>query len=374
VTSSQGDREKRSQDPKPRLSEQLHLRELDGKVIRISWSGLKMSVKVLNPDTKEARLEDEEELENDVLLAPSGGGQAVAITGWYGRMGNNFMQMFSAILFAEIMGIQSLRFPEERHGKVRQQFPILLLPDSVNITPVDHPGTRCNSNYRNFWLACTVPAWQQQRVLHGVAKKYILPLVNQRTAEACQKENAHPFTGLTIHLRWGDKVKFSSAWGPWAPCSYFEEIIHRHGFQAVRIVTEPKSEHPCISKLQRMVSLEGKPLQVQMQNESVQADACAIIHARHFTFGEDSSFWWSLLTLNFDLESFFTFYVTNVKHPDWKPSCPAPNQSTSRLVHVYQLDGHYGQVKDIETAPARAVAFQRICDVERWPSKLTNRV
>jgi len=282
---------------------------------------------------------------NSVVINATEG--SVTFAEWYGRTGNNIVQLVNAILFCQVKGFSTLRLPEavkipcHDKSKACRATDILNLPEEIKITP--RPGLTLNCDFlrmKFFFGRCLAVT---KSLFRQTAAQHLVPLMSEGWQRACQEEraqqDAHPFNGLTIHLRSGDSSKSSKLPESfYASCSFFRKVLTVHGFHSVRVITEKDMSHPCIKVLREQL---GSNLSVQ--STSLEEDSCAIMHARHLAVGSWSTFSQVLELFNDHLETNF-----------W----PVPPNSTklgasgrqigavcnpvvlgSAATYVYQVDG-----------------------------------
>jgi hypothetical protein len=229
---------------------------------------------------------------------------SVTIAAWYGRLGNNIIQIVNAVLFCQQWGYSSLILPPDR-----SQLKIFDLPEKIVI---DHRTLgnklKCDWNHLSthyFFGRCMAV---NKRLFHRTVKQYLKPYFTSSTATACQKEHARPFSGLTIHLRSGDTARTigrtsSVTQTAYASCGFFDKVVADNKFEGVRIITEPDHWHPCIKVLQdRLPSMN---VSFHLGNSSIEEDACALMNARYLAVGSWSTFSQTLELLNDNLESLF---------------------------------------------------------------------
>jgi hypothetical protein len=306
---------------------------------------------------------------------------SVAFKEWYGRTGNNIVQLVNAILFCQVEGFSTLRLPEASkspcHDKSKacRATDLFDLPEEIKITPRPELKLKCNFRGMKFFfgrcLAVTKSLFRQ------TAAQHLLPFMSEAWDRTCQEEraqqDAHHFNGLTIHLRSGDSRnstgRIPSSFS-YASCSFFKKVLAVHKFQSARVVTEKDMSHPCIQVLRKEL---GSNLVVQ--SGSLEEDSCAIMHARHLAVGSWSTFSQVLELFNDRLETNF-----------W----PVPPNTTKRsgiffqigavcnpvvfgsaTTYVYQVDGMqegHNQMDGERSAdyfsrlPLENVTLRSVCD------------
>jgi len=266
---------------------------------------------------------------------------SVTISAWYGRLGNNIIQIVNAILFCQQEGYSNLILPP---GKSNIQ--IFDLPGKITIDHRTLGNTlKCDWNHlaaHYFFGRCMAV---NKRLLHRTVKQYLKPYLTSSTATACQKERARPFGGLTVHLRSGDTARTigrtsSATQTAYASCSFFDKVVADHRFEEVRIITEPDHWHPCIGVLRsRLASMN---VSLHLRNNTIEEDACALMNARYLAVGSWSTFSQTLELLNDQLEILFWPMPPKGTMSKLDSHCtPVASESETRTL-VYEIDGMQG--------------------------------
>jgi len=222
--------------------------------------------------------------QNDTRLGSHG---VVAIDRWYGRLGNNLLQVAHAIFTAKLSGQHRVTTPSGGERGIRRLFQ---LPPSFDVEPDSEFRTRVNcsengdcpqSGHWCFKLECTGVTRSDYT---GVLRKYVLPYLVDEAREECKQEASNTKHELVIHLRSGDLLDSKHFQSTFAPCSFFDVLVEGNmKFERVRAITEPDLKHPCLKYF-----AENK--NVIVQSKSLEADACALMHAKHLGFGAFSTF------------------------------------------------------------------------------------
>jgi len=233
----------------------------------------------------------------------------VSLKKFRGRLGNNLLQLANAILFCQIMNLSHLVLPPNSTNRV----PMLTLPSEIPIKP--DPSAKFEYNMRQcvdfFGLCIVAKKWQMRAALMQHLPDYF----SEQTRNACQKELARPFPGLTIHLRSGDvstsqhstsrkRHYATTKYGVFAPCAFFLKVIDDHKFHSVRIITEPDRSHECIRVLQES-RREERIRFLTIQSNSLEEDTCALMNAKHLAVGSFSTFTQALELMNGVLKAFY---------------------------------------------------------------------
>lgn len=265
-------------------------------------------------------------------------GNSVTIAAWYGRLGNNIIQIVNAILFCQQSGYSTLILPPDR-----SQLNIFDLPEKIAI---DHRTLgnhlKCDWNHLSthyFFGRCMAV---NKRLFHRTVKQYLKPYLTSSTNTACQKERARPFSGLTIHLRSGDTARTigrtsSATQDAYASCSFFDKIVADQKFEEVRIITEPDHMHPCIKVLgNRLPSMN---VSLHIGNHSIEEDACALMNARYLAVGSWSTFSQTLELLNDNLEIMFWPVPPKGTWSKLDGHCTPVLWESDRKTYVYEIAG-----------------------------------
>merc|ERR1740121_440616 len=217
---------------------------------------------------------------------------SIVLSDWYGRSGNNLIQVAHTIFLAILSGVLRVTLPDsdtDHFGvstPIRQMFKF---PQSFDIDPDEEfkSRVRCWASQGFYYvLMC-------QRLRRAdytnVLRTYVLPHLTDEARGTCEREASNTKHELVIHLRSGDallrdpphpqKSKF-------APCAFFEAVAQdaKVSFEGVRVITEPDRKHPCLG------FFKEKNWNVTVQSESLVADGCAFMHADHLAIGAQSTF------------------------------------------------------------------------------------
>jgi len=205
--------------------------------------------------------------------------RTVRIKEWRGRSGNNLRQLMSAIIFAEVNGIDSVLLPS-RKGAIGS---VLDLPQAIPIDVNPTLNATCHTTPHpledTFLMPiCRVTLEDNRRAM----LKYVKPLLSQRVVDACAEEKSDASV-VTVHMRSGDLLGRAEGQGKCAPCSYLNVIVNMHKYDHIRIVTEPDLKHPCLHYSYNVTS-------VQIQSSSMEKDICAIMTASNLVHFSSSTF------------------------------------------------------------------------------------
>jgi hypothetical protein len=213
---------------------------------------------------------------------------AIVVDQWYGRVGNNLYQIAHAIFAAKLSGKLQVDVPLQVDWE-ESILELFNLPGRLDIHEDEEFRARVHCEEHegsHFYLYnCNgVVRSDYTRVL----RTYVLPHLIDGARGVCQREEANTKRELVIHLRTGDLLKPLSSdvrKGRMAPCSLLDKILtdpKLGSFERIRAITEPDRRHPCLEKF----AANG----VEVQSESLGADACAIMHAQHLVYFAKSTF------------------------------------------------------------------------------------
>jgi len=196
-----------------------------------------------------------------------------------GRMGNHIQSVTMAIMIAQELGYGYVRLPNQ----TRHSIEILDLPQRLLVKPRNDKTTfSCApSGALPPYLACH---GANKGEFRRIMTDHLWPMLTRAAQVSCAREAW--FTGLTVHLRSGDLLDSQHFQAKFAPCSFFDRVIHRFRYQAVRIITEPDRKHPCIAEL----ALRHPDVNISVQSKSVVEDYCALMTAQDLAVGSFSTF------------------------------------------------------------------------------------
>jgi len=299
---------------------------------------------------------------------------SVAFAKWYGRLGNNIVQLVNAILFCQVEGFSTLRIPDAikrpLHHSSSMASDVFDLPKEIKITP--RPDLKLGCNFRKMKLFFGRCLAVTKSLFRETAAQHLFPLMSGVWRGACQNEsaqqNASRFNGLTIHLRSGDSRRdLNLDQFSYASCSFFKKVMSVHGYKSVRVITEKDKSHPCIQVLRDEL---GSKLAVQ--SGSLEEDSCAIMHARHLAVGSWSTFSQVLELFNDHLETNFWPVPRRTDQLLKKVVCN-PVVIGSPVTYVYQVDGMQDGYNRMDSErsvdyfgrlPLEKVTLQSVCDEE----------
>mmetsp|Transcript_4622 Transcript_4622/g.12136 ORF Transcript_4622/g.12136 Transcript_4622/m.12136 type:complete len:355 (-) Transcript_4622:386-1450(-) len=216
----------------------------------------------------------------------------VVVGDWYGRIGNNLIQVAHAIFVAKLSGKRSVTLPSSDVDHFGVPTPIgqmFKFPQRLDIELDEEFKSRAScSESTGFYylLACRGVVRADYT---SVLRAYVLPHLAPEARGACEREASNTKHELVIHLRSGDAM-FRDPPHPqksrFAPCAFFEAVADEAevSFEGVRVITEPDQKHPCLGFFRE------KNWNFTVQSESLVADGCAFMHADHLAVGAKSTF------------------------------------------------------------------------------------
>ncbi|CAK0790064.1 unnamed protein product [Prorocentrum cordatum] len=296
--------------------------------------------------------------------------RSVTITNWYGRIGNNIIQVVNAILFCQANGYEKLKLPAD----MKNLNHLFDMPNDIAIvqrTMDDSVKLTCKWNppYMHWFFGRCMSI--TKGIFKRTMEEYLVPHLTNSTAAACRQEHGHPFNGLTIHLRSGDTARQSmhTSQTAYASCSFFEKVIYDQKFTAARVVTEADLSHPCIPFLRTRLPEMGVP--VSFESSTIEQDACALMNARYLAFGSWSTFSQTLELLNDRVAKSFlpvppegTIAMDN--------HCDKVVRGQRPRTYIYQIDGMENGHHDMTTEdsvnyfsnmPMHQVTLKAVCNL-----------
>jgi hypothetical protein len=241
-------------------------------------------------------------------------GDAVHIAEWWGRLGNNLLQLQNALIFAEAKGKTKVTFPTSHGTELKQ---LLNLPEAgITINPKNmEKKETCLRKppffYDDFFhndkrAGCFNDIEVRRRVL----VQYVKPLLQHPLDNFKVSDDE-----LLIHLRSGDMMRPGGIMHPQTrqpPCAAYDKIIEEGkegaAFDNVRIIGEHDHRNPCFDELVK----RHPDKNVTIQEKNFIDDAAAIINARNLALGT-SSFSLMIGLFNENLERAWTARQTLTK-------------------------------------------------------------
>lgn len=210
----------------------------------------------------------------------------VEIKHWYGRLGNNLIQVANAIEIAEMTGATVvLPVNKDKTGGIYEAFD---LPDQIQVTKLDkgadckarHPGSKSYPYWgikrKHSGYLSSNCFTQDER--HRVMQMYIRPHLKANSVPVGDDDE------LVIHVRGGDLLdeesaeldisKFTQASMP--ACAAYEKVINYYKFEKIRIV-QSDNKNPCADLLKTRFPSK----QVTVQSFNVLEDFMNLANARN---------------------------------------------------------------------------------------------
>merc|ERR1719335_2122280 len=179
----------------------------------------------------------------------------VHIAEWWGRLGNNLIQLQNALIYAEAKGKTRVTFPTAHGTELKQ---LINLPEAgikVNPQNMKQKETCLRKPpffYDDFFhnerrAAC----FSDIRVRRRVLVTYVKPLLQHPNDDFKTSEDE-----LLIHLRSGDMMRPNGIKHPQTrqpPCAAYDKVIEQgndgNSFQNIRIIGEHDHRNPCFDEL-----------------------------------------------------------------------------------------------------------------------------
>jgi hypothetical protein len=232
-------------------------------------------------------------------------GYKLQIMSWYGRLGNNILQLCCALFIAE-QTKSTLTFPN--HGFIRNKifdFRKLGQENCGKVITDEFFGHTMLKNLNERYTEL-----EQVRI----SQEYIYPLLNVLDNEQWRLMSPKKDfdTTLVIHMRSGDSMRTGvnkNYIQP--PLSVYKKVILEGPckFSHVLIVTEKDLLNPCINGLKIFCDELG--ISCFIQSTSLQNDVTTIVNARYLVTSQ-SSFSWSFLRCNKYCK---TVFIPNIRFP-----------------------------------------------------------
>eukprot|EP00746_Dinoflagellata_sp_MGD_P107043 gnl/MRDRNA2_/MRDRNA2_44977_c0_seq1.p1 gnl/MRDRNA2_/MRDRNA2_44977_c0~~gnl/MRDRNA2_/MRDRNA2_44977_c0_seq1.p1 ORF type:complete len:327 (+),score=87.67 gnl/MRDRNA2_/MRDRNA2_44977_c0_seq1:87-1067(+) len=215
---------------------------------------------------------------------------AVHIAEWWGRLGNNLLQLQNALIYAEAKGKTKVTFPTAHGTELKQ---LITLPETgIKVDPKNmekketclrKPPFFYDDFFHNSGRA---GCFSDIAVRRRVMVQYVKPLLQHPNDDNKVSEDE-----LLIHLRSGDMMRPGGISHPQTrqpPCAAYDKIIEEGNdgaaFQNVRIIGEHDHRNPCFDELVK----RHPDKNVTVQEKSFIDDAAALINARNLALGTSS--------------------------------------------------------------------------------------
>jgi len=218
------------------------------------------------------------------------GSDTVHIAEWWGRLGNNLLQLQNALIYAEANGKTRVTFPTAHGTELRK---LLNIPETgIKVDPKSMAvKEKCLRKPPFFYED---PFHEEKgkicyndiNVRRRVLVQYVKPLL-QHPEDDFQSSKDE----LLIHLRSGDMMKPDGIAHPQTrqpPCAAYDKIIETGhdgaAFSNVRIIGEHDHRNPCFAELKK----RHPATNLTVQEKPFLDDAAAVINARNLVLGTSS--------------------------------------------------------------------------------------
>lgn len=172
------------------------------------------------------------------------GKRILCIKGWYGRLGNNIIQIKHAIQIALYCGYDGIVFPRHMYFKTC----VINMSDNMdNVIDEYIYGDDCNQFYNDDQVGYVNPkcfSMNYERVREILLDIFVVDYAKLEPLE----DNA-----LVIHIRSGDAINVIHPQYVIPPMSYYTKEIESGKYGKIYIMAEDKL-NPCIEKLCNMYS------------------------------------------------------------------------------------------------------------------------
>lgn len=216
------------------------------------------------------------------------------LTQWYGRLGNNLMQLMNMLSYAKAKKLKCIvacPMPGELKG----------LPSTFDFTE-QNIASGCRV-FRNqfFYPQKQLPDWDQivvARARYAIAQEILRPHLLRNVVLQPQL----PASTLVIHIRSGDTFQGNGAHGQYipSPLAFYKHIYENGDFDRVLIVTERDRRNPCIKALQEQIP------NVTVQSLDIKSDIGMLFAAQHLLIGVSSFAVTLLMCCNDNLKVLYT--------------------------------------------------------------------
>jgi len=251
-------------------------------------------------------------------------GYRLRINGWFGRLGNNVLQLCQALWIAE-QTKSSLTYPPYKRSVIKSS--------AIDFRRKDSCGEEVKDSFFAALSLGNLKEFYTESEKIRISRKYVLPLMSFPQLQIKSPEKNFNTT-LVIHMRSGDVMKLRPhVRYPQPPLSCYTKIINENGpFSHVLIVTERDLKNPCVKGLQSYC--RSNKISCFIQSSLAMNDAQTITNARYFVTSQ-SSFSWAFIRMNSKIK---TVFVPNIREPK-SPILPEePNLDHKRI--YYGLPGY----------------------------------
>lgn len=160
---------------------------------------------------------------------------ASIIKTWFGRTGNNLIQVINCIHFSfYVQKYEKISFPQHRFFSTREIKSLELVEETVKKT----------LDKDQFFYAKKLGFVLSPKQMRDIAQKYVVPVLNLNL-DLKDMNNS-----VSIHLRGGD-IMLSHPTFIQPPWLYYKTILENNHFNTVHVVHEDNS-NSCIDKLKEL--------------------------------------------------------------------------------------------------------------------------
>lgn len=253
-------------------------------------------------------------------------GYQLSIKSWYGRLGNNLLQLCCAIFIAKKTK-SVLRYP--RHSFIKNKVLDFREPNQNNCNK-----TICDIFFGHDMLKNLKPDYTELSQI-DISRNYIRPLLDvQSDTKWNPLSPKKDFDDtLVVHIRSGDSMKNGVNKNyVQPPFACYKKALIDSGikFACVLIVTEKDFRNPTINALKTFCKQNGYSCYVQQG--SLVEDVSTILRARYFVTSQ-SSFAWTLLRCNTDCKVAF---IPHIRFPN-DSVLPNTTENLPYEQHIYGL-------------------------------------
>lgn len=171
----------------------------------------------------------------------------ITIYTWYGRLGNNIIQIINAIYYAE----------KNNHKCVKIPLHNIFKKNSIDVDIGDNIENTSNFSNRFFFLKELKIYDLEPYMMKKIFNTYIKPIMNIEFIDNYDKENT-----IYFHFRGGDIFTYNKGQPEYTqpPLIFYKNIIKN--YEKVVLVCEDKS-NPCINELLKLDNVKYEHNNIQ---------------------------------------------------------------------------------------------------------------
>tara|TARA_Y100000389_G_scaffold69863_1_gene66560 strand:- start:561 stop:1337 length:777 start_codon:yes stop_codon:yes gene_type:complete len=187
----------------------------------------------------------------------------LTISSWFGRLGNNILQIIRAIYFAEINGHTLVRFPKHSY----------LTESTIQLSSVNDSLANVSNNF--FYLKDFGLSNPSIKHMKDIFQKYIADIFIIKKNDSIQEHD--DINTLYIHFRGGDNFlpNNNNPLYVQPPLCYYTNIIGN--YSKIKLICEDSS-NPCIQELLKFKHVE-------YISGSLYEDLLLFMKAKHLCIG-----------------------------------------------------------------------------------------